>query len=106
MGKRIYMNKNGQPVIKVRLQHTAPDDEVSPVLERLAERIDKTKLYSFSGPRLGTNPKYEGNQATAIYLELDAATLLKMFDYLSISTTVLPRMAFPGLRLRRQALCL
>lgn len=85
MGTRIYKKKNGQPVIKMRLQHTYPDDELSPVLERLAERIDKTKLYGFNGPRLGTNPKYKGNQATAIYLELDAATLLKMFEYLSIS---------------------
>ena len=85
MGKRIYKSRNGQPVIKMRLQHTEPGDELSPVLETLAERIDKTKLYAFNGPRLGTNPKYEGNQATAIYLELDAATLLKMFEYLSIS---------------------
>lgn len=85
MGKRIYQSKNGQPVIKMRLQHTEPADEISPVLETLAERIDKTKLYAFNGPRLGTNPKYKGNQATAIYLELDAATLLKMFEYLSMT---------------------
>ena len=83
---RIYKSRNGhEPVIKIRLQHTAPDDELSPVLKKLAEHIEKTNLYSFSGPRLGTNPKYAGNQATAIYLEVDAATLLKMFEYLSIS---------------------
>jgi N-acyl-L-homoserine lactone synthetase len=41
----------------------------------------------FSGPRLGTNEKYDGNQATAIYLEVDAETLLRMFEYLSIAET-------------------
>lgn len=86
MTQRIYQQKHlGQDIIKVRLQHTAPGDQVSPVLERIAETIDKMKLYSFTNPRLGTNPKYEGNQATAIYLEVDVATLLKMFEYLSIS---------------------
>ena len=86
MAKRIYRKKQlRDAIIKVRLQHTESNDQLSPILVQIAERIDKTKLYSFSNPRLGTNPKYKGNQATAIYLEVDAATLLKMFEYLSIS---------------------
>ena len=88
MARRIYKKKQaGKALIKVRLQHTAGNDEFSPVLQRIAERIDKLKLYSFSGPRLGTNPKYAGQQSTAIYLEVDAETLLRMFEYLSIAET-------------------
>ena len=57
MAKRIYQKKQPRDeIIKVRLQHTEPGDQ-----------------------------QYAGNQATAIYLEVDADTLLKMFEYLSIS---------------------
>lgn len=82
--KRIYQDKTNT-TIKVRLQHTAPDDELSPLLEELADGIDKTQLVAFNRPRLGTNPKYAGNQATAMYLELDVELLRKMFEFLSVS---------------------
>ena len=84
MPQRIYQQKHsGQDIIKVRLQHTAPGDQVSPVLQRIAETIDKTKLYSFSNPRLGTNPKEAENPGRAVYLGVDVTTLLRMFEYLS-----------------------
>lgn len=86
MAKRIYKKRSiSTDIIKVRLQHTEPGDELSLVLEELADHIDKTQLYSFSGCRLGTNPKYEGSQATAIYLEIDAQTLRKMFQFLTLN---------------------
>lgn len=86
MARRIYKKKTCLP-IKVRLQHTSPNNELSPVLERIDELVDKSQLYSYSRPRLGTNPKYAGQQATAIYMEMDADTLLKMFEFLTLSTT-------------------
>ena len=86
MAKRIYKKQSKHDaIIKVRLQHTAPGDELSPVLEELASHIDKSQLYSFSNPRLGTNEKYVGNQATAIYLEIDVETLRKMFQFLTLN---------------------
>jgi hypothetical protein len=45
------------------------------------------RIYQFNRPRLGTNPKYEGNQATAMYLEIDVAVLQKMFQFLKLSTS-------------------
>jgi hypothetical protein len=84
MPKRIYQKKR-PTTIKVRLQHTEPGDELSPLLEDLAEGIDKTQLVAFSKPRLGTNPKYAGNQATAMYLEIDVEVLRKMFQFLKLS---------------------
>lgn len=86
MGKRIYQKKTAK-TIKVRLQHTEQGDEISPLLEELAEGIDKRQLVAFSRPRLGTNPKYEGNQATAMYLEMDVDVLRKMFQFLKLSTS-------------------
>lgn len=87
MAKRIYKQQTTkQHIIKMRLQHTMPGDELSPVLEELASHIDKTQLYSFTNPRLGTNEKYAGNQATAIYLEIDAETLRKMFQFLTLNS--------------------
>jgi hypothetical protein len=85
MGKRIYQRKT-DTTIKVRLQHTVPDDEISPLLEELADGIDKSLLCSFSRPRLGTNPKYAGNQATAMYLEIDFETLQEMFALLKVAS--------------------
>lgn len=85
MSKRIYQPKTNT-TIKVRLQHTEPGDELSPLLEELADGIDKTQLAAFNRPRLGTNPKYAGNQATAMYLEIDVEILRKMFAFLKIST--------------------
>jgi hypothetical protein len=86
MPRQVYRKKTNQKnIIKVRLQHTAPDGDLSPILETLAAHIDRTQLYSFSGPRLGTNPKYAENQATAIYLEVDAQTLQRMFEYLTFA---------------------
>lgn len=86
MARRIYKKRTGS-LIKVRLQHTAENNELSPVLERIDELIDKSNLYSYARPRLGTNPKYAGQQATAIYMEVDADTLLKMFKFLTLSTS-------------------
>lgn len=83
MGKRIYQAKTNA-TIKVRLQHTDPSGDISPLLEELAASIDKTKLCAFNAPRLGTNPKYDGQQATAMYLEIDAELLLLMFCSLKI----------------------
>lgn len=57
---------------------------MSSLLEALADGIDKTKLAAFNRPRLGTNPKYAGTQATAMYLEIDVETLRRMFDVLKI----------------------
>ena len=86
MPRRVYRKKTNQKdIIKVRLQHTAPDGDLSPVLETLAAHIDRSKLYSFSGPRVGTNPKYTENQATAIYFEIDVQTLQRMFEYLTFA---------------------
>lgn len=79
--KRMYSRKTPQTV-KVRLQHTEPGDQVSSLLDDLADGIDKKKLCAFSRPRLGTNPKYAGNQATAMYLEIDIEILREMFGYL------------------------
>lgn len=86
MGKRIYRTKT-HTTIKVRLQHTDPSGEISPLLEALSETIDachKDKLVAFNRPRLGTNPKYEGQQATAMYLELDYDVLRFMFSSLAV----------------------
>ena len=85
MARRIYKKKTCLP-IKVRLQHTSPNNELSPVLERIDELINKSQLYSYSRPRLGKNPKYVGQQATTIYMEMDADALLKMFEFLTLST--------------------
>lgn len=86
MPKRIYQKKTNT-TIKVRLQHTEPGDLVSPLLSALAEEIDKTQLVAFSRPRLGSNPKYDGSQATAMYLELDFDTLERMFALLKLANT-------------------
>jgi hypothetical protein len=81
MGNRIYQKGTPQTV-RVRLQHTEPGDVISPLLEDLADGIDKRLLVAFNRPRLGTNPKYADNQATAMYLEIDIRILKKMFGYL------------------------
>lgn len=86
MPKRIYQPRTAG-TIKVRLQHTDASNQVSCLLEELADGIDKTTLVSFTRPRLGTNPKYAGNQATAMYLEIDFETLKRMFDVLKIDVS-------------------
>ena len=78
MRKRLYQKKTNT-TIKMRLQHTGTDGDISPLLETLAQNIDKSALASFSAPRLGTNPKYDGQQATAMYLELDYDVVKAMF---------------------------
>jgi hypothetical protein len=83
MGKRIYRTKT-HTTIKVRLQHTDPNGEISPLLAKLVTGIDKSRLVSFSAPRLGTNPKYDGQQATAVYLEIDYNILRVMFAALEL----------------------
>ena len=85
MATRVYQPKTNT-TIKLRLQHTEPNNQLSSLLEELADGIDKTLLSSFNRPRLGTNPKYAGNQATAMYLELDVEVLRKMFEFLKLST--------------------
>ena len=87
MSKQIYQQRTLEAqIVKIRLQHTATDDQLSPMLERLDELINKSQLYSYSRPRLGKNPKFVGQQATTIYMEMDADALLKMFEFLTLST--------------------
>ena len=83
MAKRLYQSA-GNAVIKIRLQHQAPNDQLSHVLKHLYENIDKSKLVGSTSPRLGTNPKYAGNQATAIYLEMNANDFIRLFNGISI----------------------
>lgn len=73
-GRRVYRPRTKRTV-KLRIQHTSEDGEVSPLLESISDRIDKRKLVAFRRARLGSNPKYEGRQATAIYLDCDFNTL-------------------------------
>lgn len=67
------------------MQHSDPSGDLSPLLDALSEQIEfnKDKLCSFNRPRLGTNPKYDGHQATAMYLEIDYALLQWMFAALA-----------------------
>jgi hypothetical protein len=83
MSKRIYRKKTNT-TIKVRLQHTDPSGDISLLLKKLVTGIDKSRLVSFSAPRLGTNPKYDGQQATAVYLEVDYNILRVMFAALEL----------------------
>lgn len=83
MAKRIYQAA-GDAVIKIRLQHKAPNDQLSPVLKHLYENIDKSKFVDTNSPRLGTNPKYIGQQATAIYLEMNASEFIRLFNGITV----------------------
>jgi len=89
MGKRIYQPRRNT-TIKLRLQHTDPSGEMSPLLDALAEQLEqhKSKLVScYNRPRLGTNPKYDRHQATAMYVELDYALLSWMIQALAAVNT-------------------
>lgn len=72
--RRIYRTRNAKTV-KVRIQHQSKDGEISGLLESISDRIDKRKLVAFRRARLGSNPKYEGRQSTAIYLDIPFETL-------------------------------
>lgn len=72
--RRVYRPRN-KKTVKLRLQHTSEDGNISPLLESISDRIDKRKLVAFRRARLGSNPKYEGRQATAIYLDVPYETL-------------------------------
>jgi len=84
MGKRIYQPKTNT-TIKLRLQHTDEHGDISPLLEAISDQLEEYKhlMVAFNRPRLGTNPKYEGTQATAMYLELDYALLQWMVAAMS-----------------------
>lgn len=76
--KRIYRDCPDKWRLKVRLQHRPRDGSESPLLRGLDAAIDRRKLASYRNSRLGTNPRYEGRQTTAVYLEIDARILARV----------------------------